>query len=105
MSMDYLQVMIWCFGSENQRRNNDMVDHENDDLQQVIALSRKVGPLFSWCDNYDILVCTSNRHRNTHCMAIEFMWNSARVCSCLRVSFNSNALSQNQEVRLLLSWM
>ena len=50
-----------------------MADHENDVLQQAIGLSRKVGPLFSWCDNYDLLVCTPNGRRETQCMAIKFM--------------------------------
>ena len=50
-----------------------MIDHENDVLRHFVGLSRKVGPLFSWCDNYDILVCTHNRRRDTHCMVIEFM--------------------------------
>ena len=50
-----------------------MADHENDVLQQVIGLSRKVGPLFSWCDNYDLLVCTPNGRREAQCMAIKFM--------------------------------
>ena len=50
-----------------------MADHENDVLQQVIGLSRKVGPLFSWCDKYDLLVCTPNGRRETQCMAIKFM--------------------------------
>ena len=45
-----------------------MADHENDVVQQVTGLSRNVGPLFSWCDNYDILVCTPKGRRETHCM-------------------------------------
>ena len=27
-----------------------------------------MGPLFSWCDNYDIVVCTHNGWRETHCI-------------------------------------
>ena len=50
-----------------------MADHENDVVQQVTGLSRNVVPLFSWCDNYDLLVCTPNGRGETHCMAIEFM--------------------------------
>ena len=50
-----------------------MADHENDVLQQVIGLRIKVGPLSSWCDNYDLLVCTPNGRRETHCIAIDFM--------------------------------
>ena len=50
-----------------------MVDHENDVFQQVIGLSRKVGSLFSWYDNYDIVVCTRIGWRKCDCMGIEFM--------------------------------
>ena len=50
-----------------------MADHENDVLQPFIGLSRKVGPLFSWCDNYHLIVCTPNGRRETKCMAIKFM--------------------------------
>ena len=50
-----------------------MAYHENDVVQQATGLSRNVGPLFCWCDNYDLLVCTPNDRRDTHCMAIQFM--------------------------------
>ena len=59
-----------------------MVEHENDVLQQVFCLNRKVGPFFSWCDNYDIVVCKLNGWRETHCMcqpAGEILPRSAHV--------------------------
>ena len=40
-------------------------------LQQV-GLSRKVGPLFVWCDNYKF---TPNGRRETRCMALQFLCN------------------------------
>ena len=42
-------------------------------LQQVVGLSRKVGPLFGWCDNYDLMAFTPNGRREIHRMALQFM--------------------------------
>jgi len=37
---------------------------------EAIGLMRRVGPIFDWFDNFDLLVCTLNGRRETHAMAI-----------------------------------
>ena len=39
-------------------------------VHEAIGLMRRVGPIFGWFDNFDILVCTLNGRRETHAMAI-----------------------------------
>ena len=41
-------------------------------LHQAMGLSRRVGPIFGWFDNLDLLVSTPNGRRDTHVMAQEF---------------------------------
>ena len=41
-------------------------------LHQAMGLSRRVGPIFGWFDNLDLLVSTPNGRRDTHVMAHEF---------------------------------
>ena len=41
-------------------------------LHQAMGLSRRVGPIFGWFDNLDLLVSTPNGRRDAHVMAQEF---------------------------------
>ena len=50
-----------------------MCDHKKDVSEQVIGFCKLAGPLSGWCDNYDLLVCTPNGRRETHCLVMEFM--------------------------------
>ena len=43
------------FVSENANRFHDL-----------IGLTKEMGPIFGWFDNYDLLVCTPNGHRECH---------------------------------------
>jgi len=43
---------------------------------------RRVGPIFGWFDNFDLLVCTPNGRRETHAMAIEFQQHPSGVLKC-----------------------
>ena len=50
-----------------------MCDHKKDVSEQESGFSKVAGPLSGWCDSYDLLVCTPNGRRETHCLAMEFM--------------------------------
>ena len=39
-------------------------------VHEAIGLMRRVGPIFGWFDNFDLLLCTPNGRRETHAMAI-----------------------------------
>lgn len=53
---------------------------ENSDVyHRVMGLERRLGPIFSWCDNYDLVVFTPNGRRSTHAMAIEFTQHPAGI--------------------------
>ena len=39
------------------------------EYHQVLGLERRIGPIFSWCDNYDLVVLTTNGRLATHAMA------------------------------------
>lgn len=41
-------------------------------LHQAMGLTRRIGPIFGWFDNLDLLVSTPNGRRETHVMAHEF---------------------------------
>ena len=49
------------------------------EYHQVLGLERRIGPIFSWCDNYDLVVFTTNGRRATHAMAIEFTQHPAGI--------------------------
>ena len=51
-------------------------------VHEAICLMRRVGPIFAWCDNFDLLVCTPNGRRETHAMAIEFQQHPSGVLEC-----------------------
>ena len=45
---------------------------ENSDVyHRALGLERRMGPIFSWCDNYDLVVFTANGRRATHAMVTE----------------------------------
>ena len=48
-------------------------------VHEAIGLMRRVGPIFGWFDNFDLLVCTPNGRRETHAMAIEFQQHPSGV--------------------------
>ena len=62
------EVLLFCKSAAKY-----MCDHKKDVSEQVIGFSKLTGPLSGWCDNYDLLVCTPNGRRETHCLAMEFM--------------------------------
>ena len=51
-------------------------------VHEAIGLMRRVGPMFGWFDNFDLLVCTPNGRRETHAMAIEFQQHPSGVLEC-----------------------
>ena len=51
-------------------------------VHEAIGLMRRVGPIFGWFDNVDLLVCTPNGRRETHAMAIEFQQHPSVVLEC-----------------------
>ncbi len=48
-------------------------------LHNVMGMSRRVGLIFGWFDNLDMLVSTPNGRRETHAMAIEFQNHPAGI--------------------------
>ena len=48
-------------------------------LHQAMGLTRRVGPIFGWFDNLDLLVSTPNGRRETHVMAHQFQMNPAGI--------------------------
>lgn len=45
---------------------------ENSDVyHRALGLERRMGPIFSWCDDYDLIVFTANGRRATHAMVTE----------------------------------
>ena len=51
-------------------------------VHEAIGLMRRVGPIFGWFDNFDLLVCTPNGRCETHAMAIEFQQHPSGVLEC-----------------------
>ena len=51
-------------------------------VHEAIGLMRRVGPIFGWFDNCELLVCTPNGRRETHAMAIEFQQHLSDVLEC-----------------------
>ena len=51
-------------------------------VHEAIGLMRRVGPIFCWFDNFDLLVCTPNGRRETRVMAIEFQQHPSSVLEC-----------------------
>ena len=51
-------------------------------VHDAIGLMRRVGPIFGWFDNFDLLVCTPNGRRETHAMAIDFQQHPSGVLEC-----------------------
>ena len=51
-------------------------------VHEAIGLMRRVGAIFGWFDNFDLLVCTPNDRRETHAMAIEFQKHPLGVLEC-----------------------
>ena len=43
---------------------------------------RRVGPIFGWFDNFDLLVCPPSGRRETHAMAIKFQQHPSGVLEC-----------------------
>ena len=83
-----------------------MVEHENDVLQQVFGLNRKVGPFFSWCDNYDIDCCVQARWLARDPLYVPARWrNSAKVCSCRIDLFQPHYSFPDSGSSPLLTWM
>ena len=50
-----------------------------DTLHKVMGLSRNVGVIFGWYDNFDLFVSTPNGRRETHAMATEFQLHPAGI--------------------------
>uniref|UniRef100_UPI00358E0907 uncharacterized protein n=1 Tax=Myxine glutinosa TaxID=7769 RepID=UPI00358E0907 len=48
-------------------------------LHQAMGVTRRVGPIFGWFDNFDLQVSTPNGCRETHVMAHEFQMNPAGI--------------------------
>ena len=49
------------------------------ELHRAMGLVRRVGPIFGWFDNLDLLVSTPNGRRDTHVMAHEFQQHPAGI--------------------------
>ena len=48
-------------------------------LHQMMGLTKTVGSIFGWYDNFDLLVSTPNGRRETHAMATEFQMHNGSV--------------------------
>ena len=70
MSMNSVLVMSKYYDFANRQQNIWLITKKN--VLQQVGLSRKVGPLFVWCDNYKF---TPNGRRETRCMALQFLCN------------------------------
>ena len=55
------------------------VSENSEVYHRELGLERRIGPIFSWCDNYDLVVLTPNGRRATHAMTIEFTQNPAGI--------------------------
>ena len=51
-------------------------------VHEAIGLMRRVGPIFGWFDNFDLLVCTPSGRRETHTIAIELQHDPTGVQEC-----------------------
>ena len=51
-------------------------------LHQMMGLTRNVGIIFGWYDNFDLFVSTPNGRRETHAMATEFQMHPAGIIEC-----------------------
>ena len=48
-------------------------------LHQAMGVSRRVGPIFGWFDNMDLLTSTPNGRRDTHVMVQEFQQHQSGI--------------------------
>ena len=51
-------------------------------VHEAIGLMRRVGTIFGWFDNFDLLVFTPNGRRETHAVAIEYQQHPSGVLEC-----------------------
>ena len=42
------------------------------DYHNLLGLTTEIGPIFSWCDNYDLWISSPNGMKTTHAMVSEF---------------------------------
>ena len=56
------------------------------EYHQVLSLECRIGPIFDWCDNYDVVVSTPNGHRVTYAMAVAFAQHPASIIYTLTVA-------------------
>ena len=63
-------------------------------LHRMMGLSRTVGLIFGWYDNFDLLVSKLNSRRETHAMATEFQMHPAGIIEtgCANLGFSSLAV-------------
>ncbi len=54
-------------------------------LHQMVGFTQKVGLVFGWYDNFDLLVSTPNGRRETHAMATEFQMHPAGIIDHLHL--------------------
>jgi len=54
-------------------------------VHEAIGLMRRVGPIFGWFGNFDLLVCTPNGRRETHAMTIHANRVSTAPFGCSRM--------------------
>lgn len=50
-----------------------------DKYLRTVGLERRIGPIHSWGDNFDLVVFTPNGRRMTHAMATQFVQNPAGI--------------------------
>lgn len=62
-------------------------------LHQVMGLTRTVGHVFGWYDNFDLLVSTPNGRRETHAMATEFQLHPAGIVEAQSAHHGFNELT------------
>ena len=48
------------------------VSQNTADYNKILGLTTEIGPIFSWCDNYDLWISSPNGMKATHAMVSEF---------------------------------
>ena len=57
----------------------NFVSDNHTDYHNKLGLSAKVGPIFSWADNYDLYIASPNGIKTTHAMVMEFTQHPAGI--------------------------
>ena len=62
------------------------VSDNHSSYHKELGLSREIGPIFSWCDNYDLYIQSPNGMKTTHTMVMEFTQHPAGIIETGNIS-------------------